>query len=321
MVSYKEIMKSAFVRKPIRSVMSTFSTFRHSPRASLPFKLKIESSAVCNLRCKMCPLHKGLKRSQGFLKFVNFKKVFDQIKPAYLNLTGIGEPFLNPEIFKIVRHAKMNRAIVKFDTNAMLLGKENIDKILKTKIDVISLSIDGTDKKSYESIRIGGNFESVKANVKNLVMERNLRKAKTEVHMFFVLQAKNIEKLPEFIKLADELGVDYVSGSFVVNLGSNKNKENKILDYKRSIDGIVSETRIAIRNAKARVGVKPLLDYLCSRDDKRFYNEESPCFMPWYSVFITWDGWVNPCDFSCDNEIVFGNAFRQPFKEIWNNEK
>ena len=139
--------------------------------------------------------------------------------------------------------------------------------------------------------------------------------------MFFVLQAKNIEKLPEFIKLADELGADYIAGSFVVNLGSNENNENKIFDYKGKIKEIISETQIAVKNAKAEAGVKPLLDYLRFGGDKRFYNEDSPCFMPWYSVFITWDGWVNPCDFSCDNEVVFGNAFKQPFKEIWNNEK
>ena len=51
------------------------------------------------------------------------------------------------------------------------------------------------------------------------------------------------------------------------------------------------------------------------------YNSNKPCFMPWYSVFITWDGWVNPCDFSCDNEVVFGNAFNEKFEKIWNNEK
>ncbi|MDD5012034.1 MAG: radical SAM protein [Candidatus Nanoarchaeia archaeon] len=314
-------MKSAIARKPVRSIVSSMSTFRHGQKAGLPFKLKFESSSVCNLKCGMCPLNSGLKRKQGFLKFDNFKKVFDQIKPAYLNLTGIGEPFLNPDIFDIIKYAKKNKAMVKFDTNAMLLNEENITKILETGVDVLSISIDGTTKKSYEQIRVGGNFDTVRQNVKRLVEERNKVNSSTEVHMFFVLQAKNIQELPNFVKLADELGVNYVAGSFVVNLGDNKNEKNKIFDYKEKVDELVRETEEAVKNAKAKVSIEPLLEYIKSSGSKEFYNEDMPCFMPWYSVFITWDGWVNPCDFSCDNEIVFGNVFEKPFKEIWNNEK
>jgi radical SAM protein with 4Fe4S-binding SPASM domain len=210
---------------------------------------------------------------------------------------------------------------VKFDTNAMFLNEENIQKILETKVDVLSISIDGTTKKSYEQIRIGGDFEIVKKNVKKLVEERNKIKSATEVHMFFVLQAKNIQELPDFIKLADELGDDYVEGSFVVNLGDNKNEKNKIFDYKNKINELIEKTEKVVKNAKTKVSIEPLLEYIKSSGNKEFYNENMPCFMPWYSVFITWDGWVNPCDFSCDNEIIFGNAFERPFKEIWNNEK
>lgn len=321
MVSYKEIMKSTIVRKPLMSISSIFSTYRHSKKASMPFKLKFESSSLCNLKCKMCPLNNGLKRKTGFLKFENFKRVFDQIKPAYLNLTGIGEPFLNPDIFKIVKYGKKNKAMVKFDTNANILNNEKIKKILETKIDIISISIDGTDKKSYERIRIKGNFDIMKKNVKMLVEERNKMKSETKIHMFFVLQEDNIRELPKFIKLADELGVDYVAGSFVVTLGKNDNKKNKLLDYSSGFKELLKETEEAVKNAQTEVSIGPLLEYLKFDGDKRFYNKNKPCFMPWYSVFITWDGWVNPCDFSCDNEIVFGNAFEQPFKEIWNNDK
>ena len=320
MVSYKAIMSSAMARKPLRALSSTFTTFRHSAKASLPFKLKIECSSVCNLRCTMCPLHNGLKRKQGFLKFEKFKFIYDQVKPAYLNLTGIGETFLNKDLFKIVKYAKEKRAMVKLDSNGTLLDEETINNILKTGIDIISISIDGVDKESYEKIRVGAKFEEVKKNVKNLVRIRNERKSKSQIHMFFVLQEGNIKKLPDFIKLAEELGVDYIAGSFVVTLGDNENKRNKIFNYKET-EEIVRKTRETIKNAKPEVSIEPLLEYLLKRGNKEFYNKEKPCYMAWYSTFITWDGYVNPCDFSCDNEVVFGNVFKEPFKKIWNNEK
>ncbi len=320
MVSYKQIMRSTAVRKPLRSLMSIFSTVRHSQRAFLPYKLKFESSAICNLKCKMCPLNTGLKRKQGFLKFKNFKYVFDQINPAYLNLTGIGEPLLNPDIFKIIKYAKKRKTMVKFDTNAMFLNEENIKKILATKIDIVSISIDGADKKSYEKIRVGGDFELVKKNVKNFVKERNKRNSETQIHMFFVLQQGNIKNLPDFIRLAEELGVDYIAGSFVVSLGANKNKKTEISRYKKDLDKLLEETRELVKKSKIEISISPLLEYL-KNENKENYNENKPCYMPWYSTFITWDGFVNPCDFSCDNEAVFGNAFKEKFKNIWNNEK
>jgi radical SAM protein with 4Fe4S-binding SPASM domain len=269
----------------------------------------------------MCPLNNGLKRKQGILKFNNFKKVFDQINPAYLNLTGIGEPFLNPELFKIIKYAKQKKAMVKLDTNGTLLNQENINKILDTKIDIISVSIDGTNKKSYEMIRVGSDFELIKKNIKNLIKKRNETKSKTRVHMFFVLQEKNVVCLPEFIKLAGELKFDYVAGGFVVTLGKNENRANKIFNYNKDVAELISNTKNIISQTNVEVSIDPLLTYLTTKQNKEFYNEKTPCYMPWYSTFITWDGWVNPCDFSCDNEIVFGNAFSEPFKKIWNNKK
>ena len=321
MVSYKVIMNSSLRDKPRRALMSSFSTFRHTPIASLPFKLKMECSSICNLKCKMCPLNTGLKRKQGLLKFENFKYVFDQIKPAYLNLTGIGEPFLNPDLFKIIKYAKNKKAMVKLDTNGTFLNKENIKKILDTKIDIISTSIDGADRKSYEKIRIGSNFELVKKNIKNLIKERDKTKSLSEVHMFFVLQEDNMQGLPNFIKLAEELGVDYMAGSFVVSLGKNKNKRNKIFNHKENLKELIKKTKKLVQESKIDISIDPLLEYLEYEGEKEFYNEKTPCYMPWYSTFITWDGYVNPCDFSCDNEIVFGNVFEEPFKNIWNNEK
>ena len=301
--------------------MSSLSTFRHTPKASLPFKLKIECSSLCNLKCTMCPLSVGLKRKQGHLTFKNFKYIFDQVNPPYLNLTGIGEPFLNPDLFKIIKYAKERNTMVKLDTNATLLNKENSGKILGTGIDIISTSMDGVDKKSYEKIRIGAKFDLVKGNIKELVKERNRQNYPSKIHMFFVLQEGNIQDLPKFIRLGEELGVDYIAGSFVVTLGKNENKGNKIFNYKEDVKKLIKETRELIKQARIEVGVEPLLRYLETETNKKFYNEKTPCYMPWYSTFITWDGFVNPCDFSCDNEIVFGNVFKKPFKEIWNNKK
>ena len=45
------------------------------------------------------------------------------------------------------------------------------------------------------------------------------------------------------------------------------------------------------------------------------------CDFIWEEIVINWDGTVVPCCFDMNNLFVFGNAFKSPIKEIWNNQK
>ena len=63
-----------------------------------------------------------------------------------------------------------------------------------------------------------------------------------------------------------------------------------------------------------------LLEYL-KNPNREKHNINAPCYMSWYSPFITWDGYVSPCCICTDKQVVFGNVFEKPFREIWNSEE
>ena len=215
---YENISKKQLMKHPIRVLSNAFYAFRSGEKAGKPFKIKFESSAVCNLKCIMCPLTHGLNRKQGFLKFENFKKVYDEIKVPYLNLTGLGEPLLNPDIFKIIKYARKHKSLVKLDTNATLLDEENIKKLLSAEPSFVSVSLDGITKKSYEKIRKGANFEKVIVNLKKFVEYRNITRSKTQIQLFYVFQKENIKDLIEYIKFADKIGVDVINTAVAMSL-------------------------------------------------------------------------------------------------------
>ena len=318
---YKKILKSSYSLKHLPRLISNFYySFKMGEKASLPFKLQLENGNICNLRCKMCPINK-LKRNKGQLTFKNFKYVFDQINPPYLNLTGIGEPLINKDIFKIIKYAKGKKSFVKIDSNATLIDKEVAKKLIDSKLDILSISIDGTNKKTYEAIRRGANFENVIKNLKNIIKLKKSLMSNLEVHLFMVLQKENIEELPAFIRLGEKLGVDSINGTFVCSLGVNADKNISIKEVnKEKISKILEETNYLIKNSKVDIRMDNLLDYL-KNPYKETHNIEAPCFMPWYSPFITWDGYVSPCCICTDKQVVFGNIFEEPFKKIWNNKK
>jgi radical SAM protein with 4Fe4S-binding SPASM domain len=317
---YENIPVRKLARRPFRVSSNIYHAFISGPRTGKPFKLKFESSAVCNLKCIMCPLTKGLNREKGFLKFENFKKVYDEVKAPYINLTGLGEPLLNPDIFNIIKYARKNGSIVKLDTNATLLDNVNIQKIIEADPNFISVSIDGISKKSYESIRIGANFEKVIENLKNLIKYRNSMKSKTQIHLFFVLQKNNIKDLPEFIKFGDSLGVDAINGNIAISFGKAKNETNRDINLK-DIDKVKKSLEEAKKQVKVKLNIENIEDFLQDPKNQEERLKDKPCFYPWYNPCITWDGYVVPCDIHCNNEVVFGNAFEEPFMKIWNNEK
>lgn len=315
---YKEnINITQLARNGLRVLSNGYYMFRSGNKAGKPFGIKFEVSAVCNLRCIMCPLSKGLKRKQGVLGFEKFKKIYDEITPPYLNLTGIGEPLLNKDLFKIINYAKNKRTIVKLDTNATLLDKKSSEELLSTNPNIISVSIDGVNKESYEKIRKGAKFENVIENLKNLIKKRNDIHSKTKVHINFVLQKENIDELINFIKFLDSLKVDSINGDIALPLGSNKNIDNRKIDIK-----VLASLRKDLQKIKtnASLNIEHITEFIeCNGDILK--KAKARCYYPWYYPSITWDGNLVPCCYICDNEIVFGNVFDEGFMKVWNNEK
>lgn len=317
---YENISITQLMKSPFRVLSNAYHAFVSGPKAGKPFKLKFESSTLCNLKCIMCPLTSGLKRERGVLSFENFKKIFDEINPPYLNLTGLGEPILNPDIFRIIRYARMKGALVKLDTNATLLNEEKIKMLIESEPTFISVSIDGVTKKSYEAIRKGAQFEKVIENLKNLMKYRDLSGSKTEIHLFFVLQKNNIKDLVEFIRFADSLKVDALNGNIAISFGKAKNEGKREIELEE-IKKVREELKKIKEQVRVRLNIENIEDYLANPHNQAERISKKPCFYPWYNPCITWDGYVVPCDIFCDNEIVLGNAFKEPFMKIWNNEK
>jgi len=320
------MLRTTLRRFPInllKTIRSLFYMMREDGIA-YPYKLTMESTAICNLKCATCPQN-YMKRKKGHLKFETFKKIYDEIRPPYLNLSGFGEPLMNPDLFKIIKYAKKRGSFIKVDTNGMLLNNKNISKLLNSGIDIISNSIDGMDKKTYEKIRIGANFEQVIKNLKKLVMARNKIKSKTEIHLYFVLQKSNFEQFPDFIRFGDSLGVDSISGCFVKQEGYKKNKQIGIEKIdKKKLYHLAEELKKLKKTIKANLEVDEIIDDIYNWEKKRgrIKSKFVPCYMCWYDPFITWDGIVAPCCLAAaDKHIVIGDATKQHFNKIWNSEK
>lgn len=181
-----------------------------------PIHLDIESTNICNLRCPFCAatFDKWGSTRRGFMSMELFKKIIDEGAENSLysiKLSFRGEPLLHPKITDMIRYAKRKGIIdIYFNTNAVLLDNNMIEKLLDAGLFRISISIEGTNKEVYGKYRVGAQFERVLNNIKNL---RRLRDRKNSnfprIRIQTILPDELKESFPSFVQfwqdIADEV--------------------------------------------------------------------------------------------------------------------
>lgn len=276
--------------------------FGTTHRKSFPLSISIEPTTTCNLKCPECP--SGLRkftRPTGFIDENLFKEIIDQSYKYLSNLILYfqGEPYLHPKFTELVKYASVTKNIFTVtSTNGHFLNEENAKKTVESGLDKLIISFDGTTQEVYEQYRRGGNLETVKKSVENIVKwKKKLKKKTPYVVLQFLVSGINehqIDDLKKYAKISSvnklELKTiqiyDYENGSKFIPSGTEKSR------YKKNADGSYS-----IKN-----------------------KLKNHCFRLWNSSVITWNGDVIPCCFDKDAQHKFGNFKELEFSKI-NNSK
>lgn len=145
-------------------------------------KIYFELTNICNFKCDFCSINNS-KRKKQFMDFSLFKKGIDEIaKEKLTNRIGfhiLGEPLLYPKLFDAIEYAKSKGLETMMTTNGALLDKKTIKKLIKAKLDIISISTETIDKNKHESRRSGIEFKDYYNTILNAVKKlRTLSKMK-----------------------------------------------------------------------------------------------------------------------------------------------
>lgn len=285
-------------------VWSSYWTSRFMGRnlhSGLPISVSIEPTTSCNLRCPECP--SGLRsftRPTGMLQGELFRNVIDQLSPtlSYLTFYFQGEPYLNPSFLDMVQYASGKGIYTATSTNAHYLNDDHARDTVRSGLDRLIISIDGTTQETYQAYRVGGEMAKVIEGTKNILRWRKDLKSRTPHVIFqFLVVRPNEHQVPEVFALARQLGVDKVDL-----------KSAQIYDYKNGSDLIPTMDQYSRyrREADGSYSIKNALS--------------NHCWKMWHSCVITWDGKVVPCCFDKDAHHVMGDLRNTPFEEIWRSD-
>lgn len=263
-----------------------------------PIAASIEPTTACNLRCPQCP--SGLRqftRPTGNLAVSMNSKILDEAGKnlQYINYYFQGEPFIHPDFLNLVKEARERNIYVVTSTNAHFISPETAEKIVRSGLSEIIISIDGLTQESYEKYRIAGKLEKVIEGTRNLVEARKRLGAKNPHIVFqFLVVRYNENEIETLHQLAEEIGVDEV-----------RLKTVQVYDFETGND-LIPENDQYSRYKKDKNGKYVLKN--------AFKNQ---CWRMWSSCVFTWDGKVVPCCFDKDAKHQMGSVSEGNFDSIW----
>ena len=157
-----------------------------------PRLIGMELTNHCNLECVMCPQPRQT-RDLGLMKEEFFKKVINEVrgKSEFVYLYGMGESLLHPKFFEMADYTVGAGLSTALSTNLSFLDEDRSYKLLKSGIDFITLALDGSTKETYESIRVGGEFEKNLKQAKRFLRMKNQLGVKCSVDVQFIEMDQN----------------------------------------------------------------------------------------------------------------------------------
>lgn len=281
-----------------------------------PSSVEIELTNRCNLACIQCLRSQGLKPYElGDMRMEDYQHILAQFPRALsVCLNGFGEPLMHPRFLDIVAYtrARLPGTKITIYSNGMLLQGALLERLPRSGLTEINVSIDAATPETYSKVRRGGDLAQVHHNLRALLAAR--RAAGTElprVGVNFVLLNENEGELVRFVEQARELGVDFINCITYatydwgfVNRRSRESYQAELASAQRRM----SELGMPCRSFPS--------DDLSWADPARNFA----CDFFWgTSLRVTFDGHVTlGCCTPFKETYSYGNILQTPFSELWN---
>ncbi len=295
-------------------------------RPPLPRSLYLETTSRCNSLCETCILTYGGREPQRDLGWEEFRRVVDQF-PALdrVLLHGIGEPLLNRDLPRMVRHLKDRGATVLFNSNAITLRGRLARALVEAGLDEIRVSLDASTPATYARVRGVDAFARV---VENLVafatLRHELAASRPSVSLWFTALKDNIEEIPGLAPIATRVGATGIHLQRLVYNGLG------LAVAEQSLYGRLREREAALIETTAEAARAVGLEFTASGATAPEVSLApastaapwSACRRPWTLVYVTVHGNVLPCCIApwiTDRyeTIVLGNLFERSLADIW----
>lgn len=304
-----------------------------------PEEVQIYPTNKCNLKCIFCcqQLEEyNLKDELSEKRWLEVAEELCELGVRKILISGGGEPLAVPVTLRMMELFKSRGLEGRLINNGTLWTEQTINLTVQIGWDSIMFSLDGSSAKIHDSLRgVKGCFDKTITNIKTFNKIKSLAKKNTpRIEVNFVLNKLNYKEVPDTVKLANELGLNFVNFEPIC-MNNTKAPKLKLTEDERKV--FMNEIVPVAKELSLNMGVKTNLDRLseikiiekAGELDKEVFRELRPeihkrntfldalCFEPWLWPKIEANGEVWPCSTTPLKKTVKNKSF----KEIWYGEE
>lgn len=250
--------------------------------------LELELTNICNARCVMCPVV-DMKRKKGFMTRETFEMIIKKgvdYGIQTIRFCGLGEPLLHKNFRHFFSYVKEHtHFLTELITNGSLLRKEIVNRLIRDKIDFLSISFPSLTMENYERIMKGLVFEEALERVLYAIHELKKNSA-THIKINSVVTDINCDEKAHIQHFWTQKGVD------CIELYTPHNRGGHLKDT-------------------GSLNLPSRFEYVSDSG-----NKKSLCPWPLRQFFIAWDGAVFLCCCDMEGEYDIGNIYMDGFKDM-----
>jgi MoaA/NifB/PqqE/SkfB family radical SAM enzyme len=297
-------------------------------------RVNIGISDRCNHRCIMCSEHSPYCRDGGrrmaaagivsegefgVMEAETYRGLIEDLSAMgcrEVELCGLGEPLVHPQIFDFVKQAKEAGLWVRLVTNAGLLDEEKARRLVALGLDELHVSINAGTAETYARVHgvAPGVFEKVLSGIRAVASAREAGGRKTPIiETSFVVQADNFEEPVVWVERVAEAGADIVTFSALGAAPPEAPVRLTAEQMERATRNVAAaETLARSKGLQVRGTFGALVESGPSFSADVYAH--MPCYIGHIFALVTADGRIHPC---CACERVVGDMREGGFARAW----
>ncbi len=279
--------------------------------APRPYTLVAELTYRCPLRCVYCSNPVRIEKRSADLDTETWRRVLREaaaLGVVQVNLSG-GEPLLRDDLEALVAEARASDLYTSLITSGVPLERARLAELVRGGLDALQLSFQ--DDRASEASRIAG----AEALSHKLEVAAWVRELGLPLTLNVVLQRGNIERVPEIVALAEQLGAERLELANTTYLGWALTNREQLVPSRAAIERAREAARAASERLRGRMEILFVLpDY--HTDFPR------PCMGGWARTILVVapDGLALPCHQARTIAgLEFENVRDRPLAAIWSD--
>lgn len=287
--------------------------------------LTVTLSNRCNISCTMCLTSKHPWELPA-ARIEELRGLFPYLEKI---MWQGGEVFVLPYFRALLRdaasHPHLRQSVV---TNGQLITAETAEELAAADVE-LTFSVDGATPGTYERIRRGARFDTLREAVRLASAARKRHGTRSPMNMNVAVMRSNYRELRQLAEFAGENSFDFLclmpintTADTPEDIFSRADAEalRVISDISPALDEIALKGGFRLENRLPRAAKEGKLKEErvgTGRAEQAPAPERRLCHLPWFSLLFDYDGTVRP-DCLCPEIRSAGTLAGSTIAELWN---